>query len=144
MLGPLEVRTDGDHGQIVEVAGARLRALLVMLALHPGQPVTASQLIDGLWPADVPDTGFAFDQACSPVSCRTWCARVTTSCPQTAACPPSGRSSVARIRTAVVFPAPFGPRRPNTEPVGTQRSIPSNATVAPLATEPLDQPFGRD
>ena len=54
MLGPLEVRTDGNHGQIVEVAGARLRALLVMLALHPGQPVTASQLIDGLWPADVP------------------------------------------------------------------------------------------
>jgi predicted ATPase/DNA-binding SARP family transcriptional activator len=54
MLGPLEVRTDGNHGQIVEVAGARLRALLVMLALHPGQLVTASQLIDGLWPAELP------------------------------------------------------------------------------------------
>jgi predicted ATPase/DNA-binding SARP family transcriptional activator len=54
MLGPLEVRTDGDRGEIVEVAGARLRALLIMLALHPGQLVTASQLIDGLWPAELP------------------------------------------------------------------------------------------
>jgi len=35
LLGPLEVRTDGDPGDIVEVAGARLRALLIMLALHP-------------------------------------------------------------------------------------------------------------
>jgi hypothetical protein len=35
MLGPLEVRTDGDPGEFVEVAGARLRALLIMLALHP-------------------------------------------------------------------------------------------------------------
>jgi predicted ATPase/DNA-binding SARP family transcriptional activator len=54
MLGPLEVRTDGDPGEIVEVAGARLRALLIMLALHPGQLVTASQLIDGLWPDELP------------------------------------------------------------------------------------------
>jgi len=28
MLGPLEVRTDGDPGEIIEVTGARLRALL--------------------------------------------------------------------------------------------------------------------
>ena len=54
MLGPLEARTDGDPGEIVEVAGARLRVLLIMLALHPGQLVTASQLIDGLWPAEMP------------------------------------------------------------------------------------------
>ena len=54
MLGPLEVRTDVDPGEIVEVAGARLRALLIMLALHPGQLVTASQLIDGLWPQEMP------------------------------------------------------------------------------------------
>jgi predicted ATPase/DNA-binding SARP family transcriptional activator len=47
MLGPLEVR-DGS-GAVVEVGGARLRALLIMLALRPGQLVTASQLIDGLW-----------------------------------------------------------------------------------------------
>ena len=54
LLGPLEVRTDGNPGEIVEVAGARLRALLIMLALHPGQLVTASQLIDGLWPQEMP------------------------------------------------------------------------------------------
>jgi predicted ATPase/DNA-binding SARP family transcriptional activator len=54
MLGPLEVRTDVDPGEIVEVPGARLRALLIMLALHPGQPVPASQLIDGLWPEEMP------------------------------------------------------------------------------------------
>ena len=54
MLGPLEIRTGGDPGETVEVAGTRLRVLLVMLALHPGQLVTASQLIDGLWPAEMP------------------------------------------------------------------------------------------
>jgi two-component SAPR family response regulator len=42
------------RGEIVEVTGARLRALLIMLALHPGQLVTVSQLIDGLWPQEMP------------------------------------------------------------------------------------------
>ena len=54
MLGPLEVRTDGDPGEMIQVAGARLRALLIMLALHPGQLVTSSQLIDGLWADQAP------------------------------------------------------------------------------------------
>ena len=54
LLGPLEVRTDGNPGEIVEVAGARLRALLIMLALRPGQLVPASQLIDGLWADQAP------------------------------------------------------------------------------------------
>ena len=54
MLGPLEVRTDGDPGEIVEVGGVRLRALLIMLALRPGQFVPASQLIDGLWAQAAP------------------------------------------------------------------------------------------
>jgi DNA-binding SARP family transcriptional activator len=54
MLGPLEVRTGGDPGEITEVAGARLRVLLIMLALSPGQLVTASQLTDGLWPEEMP------------------------------------------------------------------------------------------
>jgi predicted ATPase/DNA-binding SARP family transcriptional activator len=52
MLGPLEVR-DGS-GAVVEIGGARLRALLIMLALRPGQLVTASQLIDGLWAEEPP------------------------------------------------------------------------------------------
>ena len=54
MLGPLEVRTDDDSGIMLDVGGARLRALLIMLALRPGQLVPASQLIDGLWAGQPP------------------------------------------------------------------------------------------
>jgi DNA-binding SARP family transcriptional activator len=54
MLGPLEVRA--GSGEPLEVGGARLRTLLIMLALRPGQLVPASQLIDGLWP-DHPPAG---------------------------------------------------------------------------------------
>jgi len=53
MLGPLEVRTD-DSGSVLDVGGSRLRALLIMLALRPGQLVPASQLIDGLWAGQAP------------------------------------------------------------------------------------------
>jgi predicted ATPase/DNA-binding SARP family transcriptional activator len=52
MLGPLEVRA--GSGEVLEVGGARLRALLIMLALRPGQVVPASQLIDGLWAEQPP------------------------------------------------------------------------------------------
>ncbi|TYB43048.1 BTAD domain-containing putative transcriptional regulator [Actinomadura chibensis] len=52
ILGPLEVRPDG--GAPVDVAGARLRALLTLLALDPGAVVPAERLIDGLWEDDVP------------------------------------------------------------------------------------------
>ena len=47
MLGSLEVRA--GPGDVLEVGGSRLRALLIMLALRPGQLVLASELIDGLW-----------------------------------------------------------------------------------------------
>jgi predicted ATPase/DNA-binding SARP family transcriptional activator len=54
ILGPLEVR-DGLGGA-VEVAGARLRSLLVRLALDAGRPVPARVLVDAVWgdqpPAD--------------------------------------------------------------------------------------------
>ncbi|MFJ6198167.1 BTAD domain-containing putative transcriptional regulator [Micromonospora sp. NPDC092111] len=53
ILGPLEVR-DGD--QVVEVAGARLRALLIRLAVDPGRSVGVDALAAALWgdtpPAD--------------------------------------------------------------------------------------------
>src|SRR5438477_12878354 len=52
MLGPLEVRTGA--GSLVEVGGARLRALLILLALEPGRVVTTSQLVDALWEERVP------------------------------------------------------------------------------------------
>ncbi|WP_106316760.1 BTAD domain-containing putative transcriptional regulator [Actinoplanes italicus] len=47
LLGPLEVR-DGD-GTLLPVAGARLRTLVVLLALDAGREVSADRLIDGLW-----------------------------------------------------------------------------------------------
>ncbi|PJM93208.1 BTAD domain-containing putative transcriptional regulator [Streptomyces sp. CB01373] len=54
MLGPLEVRT--DDGLLVDVPGARLRGLLVALALRPGHVVPKTSLIDWIWgehpPAD--------------------------------------------------------------------------------------------
>jgi predicted ATPase/DNA-binding SARP family transcriptional activator len=46
LLGPLEVHS---QGRAVEVAGRRLRLLLAVLALQPGQVVTAERLIDLLW-----------------------------------------------------------------------------------------------
>ncbi|TDU87548.1 putative ATPase [Kribbella voronezhensis] len=47
MLGPFEVRT-GD-GVLAEVPGARLRGLLVALALRPGQVVPKATLVDWIW-----------------------------------------------------------------------------------------------
>ena len=52
MLGPLEVRA--GSGELLEIGGARLRTLLIMLALRPGRLVPASQLIDGLWADQAP------------------------------------------------------------------------------------------
>jgi hypothetical protein len=45
--------------------------------------------------------------------------------------PPGLAHNVERIRTAVVFPAPFGPRRPHTLPSGIWRSKPSRAFTFP-------------
>ena len=47
VLGPLEVRA--GSGLPVEVAGARLRRLLLRLALDPGRMVTTAQLVDAVW-----------------------------------------------------------------------------------------------
>ncbi|GAB2578164.1 BTAD domain-containing putative transcriptional regulator [Kribbella endophytica] len=54
MLGPFEVRI-GD-GVVADVPGARLRGLLIALALRPGQVVPKATLVDWIWgespPAD--------------------------------------------------------------------------------------------
>ncbi|MGW5862119.1 BTAD domain-containing putative transcriptional regulator [Streptomyces sp. NPDC055239] len=54
MLGPFEVRT--DDGGLADVPGARLRGLLIALALRPGQAVPKASLVDWIWgehpPAD--------------------------------------------------------------------------------------------
>jgi predicted ATPase/DNA-binding SARP family transcriptional activator len=54
VLGPLEVHD--DDGAPVEVGGARLRTLLILLALDPGRVVTSRRLIDQLWGDDPPST----------------------------------------------------------------------------------------
>ncbi|MBB5979596.1 BTAD domain-containing putative transcriptional regulator [Kribbella solani] len=54
MLGPFEVR--GVDGGVVDVPGARLRGLLIALALEPGRVVPKATLVDWIWgeqpPAD--------------------------------------------------------------------------------------------
>ncbi|SFW63906.1 Predicted ATPase [Amycolatopsis australiensis] len=47
MLGPFEVRT--DDGGLADVPGARLRGLLIALALEPGHVVPKASLIDWIW-----------------------------------------------------------------------------------------------
>jgi DNA-binding SARP family transcriptional activator len=52
ILGPLVV--SDDTGASLEVAGARLRALLARLALDAGRPVSAATLVDAVWGDDRP------------------------------------------------------------------------------------------
>ena len=52
MLGPVELRT--GTGTTVPVAGARLRTLLVLLALDAGRAVSIDRLVEGVWGADPP------------------------------------------------------------------------------------------
>jgi predicted ATPase/DNA-binding SARP family transcriptional activator len=52
MLGPLEVHA--DSGSPVDVGGARLRTLLILLALDAGRVATTQRLIDGVWGEDPP------------------------------------------------------------------------------------------
>jgi predicted ATPase/DNA-binding SARP family transcriptional activator len=52
ILGPLAVF--GDAGEPLEAGGARVRALLALLALEPGRPVAAGRLVDGLWGDEPP------------------------------------------------------------------------------------------
>jgi DNA-binding SARP family transcriptional activator len=47
MLGPFEVRT--DDGARADVPGARLRGLLIALALEPGRVVQKATLVDWIW-----------------------------------------------------------------------------------------------
>ena len=53
LLGPVEAR-DGD--QPVAIGAGKPRAVLAMLALSEGSPVSAEQLIDGLWGEAPPAT----------------------------------------------------------------------------------------
>ncbi|MGH3276281.1 MAG: BTAD domain-containing putative transcriptional regulator, partial [Streptosporangiaceae bacterium] len=52
VLGPLEVRDDA--GNLVPVSGARLRGLLIRLAISDGRPVSVERLADDLWDGNGP------------------------------------------------------------------------------------------
>ena len=67
----------------------------------------------------------------SPMLARTASGSRVTSRPSTRAVPPSGGMIVVRMRTAVVLPAPLGPRSPKAVPASTARSMPSRATTLP-------------
>src|SRR3990172_5387572 len=58
---------------------------------------------------------------------RTWFGWARTSTPATWAQPASGRVSPARTRRNVVFPAPFGPKRPKISPGLTATETPFRA-----------------
>jgi predicted ATPase/DNA-binding SARP family transcriptional activator len=63
ILGPLEVV---DDGRTVTMSGARLRRLVVRLALDAGRPVPVRQLVDAVWPQDPPaDTAGALQSLVS-------------------------------------------------------------------------------
>src|SRR5438552_6554629 len=64
MLGPFEVRA--DDGGIVDVPGARLRGLLIALALDAGRVVPKATLIDWIWGEQPPaDTANALQRLVS-------------------------------------------------------------------------------
>src|SRR5256885_10614829 len=62
----------------------------------------------------------------------TSAASPTTSTPATRALPAVGGRRVQRMRTVVVLPAPFGPRKPKISPGAMNRSIPRTASTPPL------------
>src|SRR3954464_4005533 len=47
LLGPLEVV--GDDGEPIEVRGAKLKGLLVLLALRAGEVVPVGRVVEDLW-----------------------------------------------------------------------------------------------
>jgi DNA-binding SARP family transcriptional activator len=56
VLGPLEVRRDGEP---VAISAPKQRALLGLLLLHAGEPVAQDMLIEQLWGEDAPPTARA-------------------------------------------------------------------------------------
>jgi len=56
ILGPLEVRVDDA---LVPLGGAKPRAMLAALLLHPGQVVSAGRLTDALWAGQPPPSAAA-------------------------------------------------------------------------------------
>src|SRR5215472_5221134 len=75
----------------------------------------------------------------APMACGTYPIRLRTptgsrsrSAPATVAVPAVGWSRVVSIRSVVVLPAPFGPRKPTISPSLTVRSTPRTASTVRL------------
>src|SRR5688572_9883035 len=51
ILGPLEVE---EAGRAIPIVGGRQRALVAILLVHANEPVSADELIDGLWGEQAP------------------------------------------------------------------------------------------
>src|SRR5262245_911772 len=98
-------------------AAERLRLCRRPSRTRFSRPVRRSSSV-ACWPANA---------TCS----RTALGSRTTSWPPTSARPPSGVSSVTRMRTAVVLPAPLWPSRPRASPGAISRSMPASASVSP-------------
>lgn len=56
VLGPLRLQVDGVE---VEVPGPKRRAVLAMLAMAAPDPVTVDQLVDAVWPEELPGSARA-------------------------------------------------------------------------------------
>jgi len=56
VLGPLRLTVAGS---VVDVRGAKRRAVLALLGLAQGRVVTVDRLVDALWPDDPPESGRA-------------------------------------------------------------------------------------
>ena len=53
LLGPVEASVEG---RALQLGAAKQRAVLAMLALRPGRPVSADELMEGLWGEHPPAT----------------------------------------------------------------------------------------
>ena len=141
VVGSSRKSTGGAEDQAggeVEAAPHAAGVLLDRLAAGVGEPEPLQQLV-GPRPAAGRGRGGRAGRTCtrfcrplstsstaacwptSPMRRRTWSAWRTTSKPATRRRPPSGRSRVVRIRTAVVLPAPLGPSSPQTVPAGDRQ-----------------------
>src|SRR6201996_6217677 len=99
----------------------------VARALDAARPRWYSRPMISRFSRPVSSIWMAADWPARPIDRRTALGSFTTSWPSTSARPPSGRSKVVRMRTAVVLPAPLGPSTPRTVPRGTDRSMPRSA-----------------
>ena len=66
----------------------------------------------------------------TPIAARTASGSLASSFPAIQAWPASGLLSVDRMRTVVVFPAPFGPSNEKTVPSLMSRSMPSSTSLS--------------